>query len=144
MKTMLFIFLFFIPALFFAQEPVKKVHPIDKWLDDCMGKMENQSTAGMIECAENAYVKWDKELNKIYKELMNNLKPEGQKSLKESQKSWLKVRDEEFKLLTNIYSEKQGTMYGPIHIMDKVEIVKQRTLELQNLLDTVTDKRFGE
>jgi uncharacterized protein YecT (DUF1311 family) len=75
---------------------------------------------------------------------MNNLDPESQKNLKESQRSWLKLRDEEFKLLMNIYSKKEGSMYGPIQIMDKVEIVKQRTLELQNLLDTVTDKRFGE
>jgi hypothetical protein len=58
----------------FGEEKEEK-HPIDVWLEKCMEK-ENYTTAGMLNCSSQALDKWDKELSRIYKELMKKLSPE--------------------------------------------------------------------
>ena len=81
------------------QEPAK--HPIDKALDACTDK--NGSTAGMVECTDKAYAAWDKELNKNYGLLMQNLKPQQKEALKAAQLEWIKQRDQEFKFIDSVY-----------------------------------------
>ena len=41
----------------------------------------------------------NKEIDAVYKELMNKLDAEGQKSLREAQRSWIKWRDDEALLI---------------------------------------------
>jgi uncharacterized protein YecT (DUF1311 family) len=140
MKKFLVIFIFLFPYLVLTQEQPKQQHPIDKWMDDCMAKPDGQSTMGIVECTNKAYEKWDKELNKMYKTLMNELKPEDQKVLKETQKTWIKYRDEEFILLDKIYAYKDGTMYIPMHAFSRLEIVRERTLKIADYLDLLKEK----
>jgi uncharacterized protein YecT (DUF1311 family) len=140
MKKLIFILLLLFPIIIFAQEESKKQHPIDKWLDDCMAKPDGQSTMGMVECTNQAYEKWDKELNKVYKELMNNLPSDEQKVLKDAQKAWLKYRDEEFKLLDKLYSHKEGTMYLPMHAYSRLAIIRERSLKLADHVDLLNEK----
>jgi uncharacterized protein YecT (DUF1311 family) len=138
MKKFIFMFLIF-SGIMFAQEK-KDQHPIDKWLDDCLAIGKNQSTAGTIDCIDKAYEKWDKELNKVYRELMAKLKPDDQKVLKEAQKEWIKHRDMEFKLLDKIYGYKEGTMYLPMHADSRMEIVRGRANKLQDYIDLLDEK----
>jgi len=134
-KTIVLLSLFCSIAISFGQE--KPGHPIDKWLEECIAK--DESTAGMVDCADKAYKKWDAELNKVYKELMKLLDAESQKKLKESQKAWIKFRDEEFKLLDSFYSKKDGTMFIPMHAFDRMDIVKNRVQELNGHLQIIKD-----
>jgi len=108
-------------------------HPIDQWLTDCMAK--DPSTQGQLKCLGEAYTRWDAELNRVYKQLLGRLAPEEQAVLKESQRAWLKQRDEMFKLLQMIYAKKSGTMYLTLQAADRVEIVEKRALELASILD---------
>lgn len=135
-KIFIAIIFLFSSSLIFAQNDVKK-HPIDVWMDECLES--NQSTAGMVNCADEAYKKWDVELNKVYKELLSLLDTDSQKKLKESQKAWIKFRDEEFKLLASFYEKKEGTMYIPMQLFDKVEIIKNRVQELNGHLQVIKD-----
>ena len=75
-------------------------HPIDKALDACTDK--NGSTAGMVQCTDQAYAAWDKELNKNYGLLMQNLKPQQKEALKAAQLEWIKQRDLEFKFIDSV------------------------------------------
>jgi uncharacterized protein YecT (DUF1311 family) len=138
MKKFILLFMVF-TGIMIAQDN-KKQHPIDKWLDDCMAIGENQSTQGTIGCIDKAYEKWDKELNKVYKELMAKLKPDDQKVLKEAQKEWIKHRDMEFKLLEKVYSYKEGTMYLPMHADSRMEVVRSRVNKLQDYLDLLNEE----
>ncbi len=124
-----------LPALAFAQEP--KTHPIDKALDACVEK--NPSTAGMVTCLGEAYDKWDKELNRVYNELSRKLAAPGKQALKTAQLEWLKFRDAEFKLLESIYANFEGTMYIPMQADEKLQIVRKRTLDLQDHLDMLKE-----
>ena len=112
-------------------------HPIDKALDACIDK--NGSTSGMVECTDKAYAAWDKELNKVYGELMRTLSPKQKEALKLSELEWIKYRDLEFKFIDSIYDALQGTMYIPMRIAARVEVNKKRALELQHRLDLIKD-----
>jgi len=112
-------------------------HPIDRALDACIDK--NGSTAGMVECTDKAYTAWDKELNKVYGELIRTLSPKQKEALKLSELEWIKYRDLEFKFIDSIYDTLQGTMYIPMRIAARVEVIKKRSLELQHRLDLIKD-----
>jgi len=114
-----------------AQE--QSQHPIDKALEACIDK--NGSTAGMVECTDKAYAAWDKELNKNYGELLRTLKPAQRETLKAAELEWIKYRDLEFKFIESIYDTMQGTMYIPMRIDARMEVIKKRALELKGFLD---------
>jgi uncharacterized protein YecT (DUF1311 family) len=118
-----------------TQEPSQ--HPIDKALDACVEK--NGSTAGMVECTDKAYAAWDKELNKNYVELMRTLKPTQKEALRTAQLEWIKYRDLEFKFIDTVYDTMQGTMYIPMRVDARMEVVKKRALELKGFLDLIQE-----
>lgn len=122
-------------AICYGQEGGK--HRIDKELEQCLDK--NQSTAGMVECIGKSYDKWDKEMNRVYGELMKKLSPQGKAALKDTQLQWIKFRDLEFKFQDSIYSKMEGTMYIPMSADDRMKIVRSRSLELQAYLDLLKE-----
>jgi uncharacterized protein YecT (DUF1311 family) len=120
--------LLILPAVGFSEEKEKK-HPIDIWLEKCMEKGD-YTTDAMVSCGSQALDKWDKELNRIYKELIKKLSPEERELLKQSQLQWAKFRDAEFKFLDNLYLG-IGTMI-PVMIMgEKLDIVSRRVKMLE-------------
>ena len=93
----------------------------------------------MVQCTDQAYAAWDKELNKNYGLLMQNLKPQQKEALKAAQLEWIKQRDLEFKFIDSVYDALQGTMYIPMRIAARMEVVKHRALELHEYLDLVKE-----
>lgn len=126
--------LFFASSLLFADENETKKHPIDIELEKCLSINSNMTTAGMTRCADAAYDRWDKELNRVYKELTSKLDEEGKNNLKQSQLAWIKYRDLEFKNIDMIYKNLQGTMYIPMRVNNRIGIVKNRVIELSGYL----------
>jgi uncharacterized protein YecT (DUF1311 family) len=106
-------------------------HPIEKALEDCID--HDSGTAGMTNCAYKALEMWDKELNKIYDQLFATLAPEGKQAQKAAQIEWIKHRDA-------IYSQLQGTMYIPLRVEDRMEIVKTRAVALKKHLDFIKEQ----
>lgn len=103
-------------------------HPIDAFLTSCLAK--DTTTAGMVQCTDLAYRRWDEELNRQYRQLMARLSGSDQTVLRDAQRRWLAWRDTEFALIDALYRPMQGTMYSPMQLADRLEIVKNRTLEL--------------
>ena len=120
-----------------AQEQAR--HPIDKGLEACIDK--NGSTAGMVECTDKAYAAWDKELNQNYGELMRSLQPKPKEALRLAQLEWIKYRDLEFKFIDSIYDTLEGTMYIPMRVAARMEVIKKRALELKDHLDLTKEAR---
>jgi uncharacterized protein YecT (DUF1311 family) len=119
----------------FGQEETK--HPIDKALEACIDK--NGSTAGMVECTDKAYAAWDRELNKSYSALMQSLKPKQKETLRLAQIEWIKFRDLEFKLVDSLYDTMEGTMYIPMRVDARMEVIRKRALDLKGYLDLIKD-----
>jgi len=115
----------------YSQQTPKQ--PIDKALEACLDK--DSTTAGMVDCIGKAYDKWDKELNRLYAELMKRLTQDARAKLKEAQVQWLKFRDAEFQMQSGIYSRLEGTMYIPMSADSRMQVVKNRALELKSYLD---------
>ena len=125
---MLVLILFILPVKGFSEEKEKK-HPIDVWLEKCMEKGD-YTTDAMVSCDSQALDMWDKELNRIYKELMKKLSPEEKELLKQSQLQWIRFRDAEFKWIDNLFLG-YGTMIPVIKMGIKLGIVKERVKMLE-------------
>ena len=103
---------------------------IDKYLESCIAA--DPSTAGMTNCTYGAYSLWDKELNITYKNLMSSLPSIEQQALRIAQRQWVAFRDAEFKAIDALYKRKDGTMYIPMRVANRLEILKTRVLQLQD------------
>ncbi len=117
-----------------AQTAEKRL-PLDMRLDECLKK--DPSTAGMLECLGQAYLSWDAELNTAYQKLLAKLPAEGGAALRDSQRAWLKFRDQEFLLLEKLYGLMEGSMYRTMRAADRVDFVRKRALELSSYLDVL-------
>ncbi len=137
MKSKFFIALFFclISSLKIYSQEDK--HPIDVYLDSCMEI--NPSTAGIVRCTDEAIKMWDNELNKFYKLLIKTLDGESVNILKSAQLEWIVFRDKEFTNIENIFSRKEGTMYIPMQLFARLEIIKTRALQLQDYYELLTE-----
>lgn len=93
----------------------------------------------MVECTDKAYAAWDKELNQNYGKLMRTLKPPQKETLRLAQLEWIKYRDLDFKLIDSVYDTMQGTMYIPMRIAARLEVLKKRALELKDYQDLLQD-----
>ena len=101
---------------------------------------DSTTTDGMRRCAAVAMQKWDSELNKYYKLLMENISTERQAMLREAQREWIQYRDKEFAFINGYYfEEKQGTMWYPVADGEKMKMVKRRALELKDFYETLED-----
>ena len=68
---------------------------------------------------------------------MRKLNPADQKLLKESQREWLRNRDIDFKLMSKILGEKEGTVWQVEEANARMETVRERVLELEQYLNAI-------
>lgn len=117
-------------------------HLIDIELDECLNDENNYSTHEILKCISKAEQDWDKELNRVYRELRALSSDSEKNTLRTAQLKWIEYRDNEFEFILELYGNMQGTMFQIFHASRKMEIVKARTIELQNYLSD--KKEFGE
>ena len=123
-KGILLLFFLTMCVVSFAQ------NKIDTDLEKCLSK--DNSTSGQRNCSSTARDSWDKELNKTYLSLSQKLTKIEKKELVEAQRNWILFRDSEFKLIEKYYFDvKQGTMFYVIAENKKLEIVKERAIQLK-------------
>ncbi len=127
--------LLILPCFASARE---KTHPIDQWMGACIET--DNSTVGMRNCINEAREKWDKELNKTYSNLMKKCSPEAKKALKSAQLSWIRYRDTEFKLISETYGKKDGTMWLVIYDDHRKELIRSRALQLKSYLEALEEE----
>lgn len=96
----------------FADAEIKPTqHPIDAWFEEKMAEETVNLTAGMREITYQAQMKWEAEMNKVYKRLMQKLTQAQQNTLRNAQQHWLKFRNAEGKAILEIISAQQGTIH---------------------------------
>ena len=106
------------------------------------------STAEMVEQAEKARKAWDDELNKVYKLLMSELSGEQKAKLQNSEREWIKniekeiekILDEECGLDEKGKRMTCGTVAAPIEAGTKMEITKERAIQLAKMYDEIHKK----
>lgn len=94
----------------------------------------------MNQCAYEEFQKADKELNKVYKTLLNKKKDDKiyLQNLKTSQRLWIKFRDAELAMIFSCESDNKrecfGSMYSLLLNSEKTDITQQRVDNLRNHL----------
>lgn len=107
-------------------------------LDSCLDNRLNQSTAGTCNCIYTAADKWDKQMNAVYKKLLQKKDTAFIARLKQAQKAWIVFRDKEKELIGFTYYG-QGTMWLPVIAYKVMELNKKRTLELKDMLENTAE-----
>ena len=96
------------------------------------------STADMHNTLSFKITEYDKLLNKYYKLLMNRLSNEDKVKFKEAQRVWLKYRDSEAKINSEIIAPNQymggGTMWPLVAGARTFEIIKERVCSLYEFI----------
>jgi len=90
----------------------------------------DSTTAGMIRCSYEEYDRWDQALNAAYKALLAGIAAPDKQAFREAQRQWIVFRDAEFMAIDAIFSRIEGTMYLPIRVSKRVELVKVRAIQL--------------
>jgi len=118
-----------------AKDPRKD--PLDKKVEALFDKAK--STGDQFEAAEAGKKLWDEEMNRVYQELKKKLSPAAATALQNSQRKWLEWRDSEFTAINAYYDQFKGTMYGPMRVGDKMDIIRDRTLYLRDQLSMLDE-----
>lgn len=84
----------------------------------------------MSKAKQEMYNAYDFLLNKYYKELMEILTFEQQKSLRKSQREWIKYREKELDFLGELNKNKNGTIWDNIYWDRSIKLLKDRVDEL--------------
>lgn len=115
-------------------------HPIDLALQQCLDSEDHFTTKGMTDCVLKALENWDSELNKNYNELLKLLSDTQKEKLKTSQIKWIEFRDKEIDFSNQFYYDMQGTMWHTIATDRKLELTKNRALELLSYVLNISAK----
>lgn len=132
MRPSLLAILLGLPLVAQARNP--PAHPIEVTLTDCLGRAENQTTYGMVECYGKAIVAADADLNRVWKRLMEAVPRVEQSALKASQKAWLAFRDEEVKAL-GLLSGREGTLHRLQAAEAHLRLIRERTAQLERFFE---------
>lgn len=106
-----------------------RIHPVD-----ALFELEMDQSGGVTVDMRNAQGKahegWDRELNRVYRELMDLLSPEEKVLLRDAQRSWLSFRDTEAKLWWSESISGGGTLQ-PVNVSGYgIELLKERVCQL--------------
>ena len=114
---------------------------IDSELETCLEQSSSQTTVGMVACFVEAEKKWNKELNFQLQQLRKSLSPEQQIKLEKAQSDWEKFRESEIAFLKQYYTEMQGTIWNISLSKSKMELSKNRSIELSSYSSYISDER---
>ncbi len=130
-------------ALFSLSMPAAPAEEAKDLLDVQIERLlaKDESTAGQMQAYDKGIDLWDREMNRVYGELMKQLSPAGREALKVSQRAWLAWRDAQARLIQETYGRAAGTMYRPMASAHVMETVKTRTLQLRRYLEIVEESR---
>jgi uncharacterized protein YecT (DUF1311 family) len=110
-------------------------HPIEAELTRCLESPEGMSTHGMRACMGAATEAWDKELNRVWRELMAELPTAPKEQLRVAQRKWIAFRDAELEAIAGAYGAMGGSMFLIMHADAVSTLTRDRVRQLDALLD---------
>ena len=133
-KIVLFLVFLFSLSLYanYESDLLGRMKTVDQKSDSMF--QSAQTTVEMLNALSYASNEWDAELNKVYKALMAKLSKDGQNSLRNVQRNWIKERDK--KIAQEL--EYGGTMSSVNGSSVFLTETKKRTLELAKSYDKLS------
>ena len=128
---LLSIFVIIAVALYSFESLNKRDYPIDKWLKKCEDEAK-LNRSGFKRCYNEAEKRWNEEIEKYYEIVMNDLDPEGRRTLQETQRLWEVFMNKEKELINNIFDPLDGNMNKRYKSwVVSMELIRKRALELK-------------
>lgn len=109
---------------------LKKIKTLEEDLSSKLKDKYSGTTLDMLEASNTEFTEWDKLLNEIYSDLMNNLSKEEKESLIKEEEAWIKERDQKAKEAGD--KNKDGSLEKVSTNMSLIESTKTRCNELVN------------
>src|SRR5260370_26765200 len=116
-------------------------YPLEEFLDQCLAQPNHGSTAGQVECTNQARQRWDDKMNQDYRQLADHLGLKTQALLRDAQRRWLHYRDADQLLIDAVYELTQGTMFAPMQAYSHLRLVRERSLMLKSYFTVLTNPK---
>jgi uncharacterized protein YecT (DUF1311 family) len=88
--------------------------------------------------AGQEYQDADKELNRVYNQLKGRLDKDERKKLVAAEQAWIKYRDTECEFRS--FENMGGTIYPMVYAYAAASLTRQRTADLQEILDEYSSR----
>ena len=98
--------------------------------------------ADMVNASLDLDTEWEKEMNKVYDLIIKKLSAKEKTKFKAEQNKWLKDREVKVQKAYEKYTEEEGPrMAGELAANERLDITKNRTLELAKRYDKMNVKK---
>ena len=108
---------------------------MEKLEKEMQSKLDSGVTSEMVNANNELYEAWDKELNKVYKLLMEKLPADRKEKLKKDQRAWVKIKEE--KANEAAKEADGGTLAGVLYSGTAAGLTKDRAIELAKMYDNL-------
>ncbi|HZZ13978.1 MAG TPA: lysozyme inhibitor LprI family protein [Paraburkholderia sp.] len=117
---------------------VAAADPIDASMRMCLARGDMSSTAGQVQCMDNARIGWRAALDSAWHQLQTKVPSAQRKQWEKSQASWQASRDAEKPLLAEVFETTHGTMYVLAEADMQLQPVRDRALALRSAVDRLS------
>lgn len=100
-------------------------------LDNCLETAV--STPDIEGCYQEAMTSWDNALNVQYKALLAGQSDAFKSAMRQSQRDWIKYKDNYFLALNARYGAMDGTIWRIVAAQSKMNVIRDKALDLQRL-----------
>jgi uncharacterized protein YecT (DUF1311 family) len=121
-----------------AHAEVAAADPIDASMRSCLARSDMSSTAGQVQCMDNARIGWKAALDGVWQQLQAKLPQAQRKPWEKSQASWQASRDVEKQLLAAVFATTRGTMYVLAEADMQLQPVRDRALALRSAVARIS------
>ncbi len=101
--------------------------------------LDNGSTATMVNATSILFTAWDKELNIVYKLLLEKSSKKEKINLRKVQRAWIKIKEKKAKKASEEF--KDGSWEGLFYARSELNSTRERTIELAKLYDKKFSKK---
>ncbi|MBB3258882.1 uncharacterized protein YecT (DUF1311 family) [Paraburkholderia bannensis] len=123
-----------------AHAEVSAADPIDAGMRACLARADRSSTAGQVQCMDEARSAWRAAADAALAQMVARLPAAQQKRWKASQQKWVAWRDAEDTMLGAAFATSSGSSYQLYEADMRLQPVRDRALALRASLATTTGR----
>ncbi|MBN3852425.1 DUF1311 domain-containing protein [Paraburkholderia sp. Ac-20340] len=123
-----------------AHAEVSAADPIDAGMRACLARADRSSTAGQVQCMDDARTAWRAAADAALAQLVAKTPPAQQRRWRASQQKWVAWRDAEDTMLGAAFATSSGSSYQLYEADMRLQPVRDRAQALRGSLATAADK----
>ncbi|POR55806.1 uncharacterized protein DUF1311 [Paraburkholderia eburnea] len=123
-----------------AHAEVSAADPIDAGMRACLARADRSSTAGQIQCMDDARTAWRRAADAALAQLLSKVPGAQQRRWRVSQQKWVAWRDAEDTMLGAAFATTSGSSYQLYEADMRLQPVRDRALALRGEVANATGK----